>query len=62
MAGALLLPFYIFEALAQLELKRTAMLMDSAVLIVIVESGGRRTGFLGKGEKRSGVKTNTIPG
>jgi hypothetical protein len=26
------------------------------------DSGARRTGFLGEREKRSGVKTNRIPG
>lgn len=30
--------------------------------VIIGDSGPKRTGFLGEGENRSGVKANTIPG
>ena len=30
--------------------------------LLIGDSGPKRTGFLGEGENRSGVKANTIPG
>jgi len=34
----------------------------AAALYFTADSGRRRTGFRGEREKRSGVKTNTIPG
>ena len=35
---------------------------DGGRLVVFADSGRRRTGFRGDREKRSGVKTNGIPG
>jgi hypothetical protein len=36
--------------------------MSKKSLNQVGDSGARRTGFLGEREKRSGVKSNTIPG
>jgi len=54
-----------FQQIAGLFAKRYSFLewkRDNLGFDGLADSGGRRTGFRGEREKRSGVKANTIPG